>query len=161
MTAAIVTEALGKSYGRVTALEALSLRVEHGEVFGFLGPNGAGKTTTIRMLLGLVRPSAGTAQVLGQPAGAHGTALRSDVGYLPGDRLPTAIRLATAGNKNQTARLGLKPLRKRKRLREIELGDDPGHVRRRPQCSVGLRRDGRKDNRGIGKESIAMPKDER
>ena len=84
-TAALVTEGLGKSYGRVTALDALSLRVEHGEVFGFLGPNGAGKTTTIRMLLGLVRPSAGTAQVLGQPAGPHGTSLRSDIGYLPGE----------------------------------------------------------------------------
>ena len=83
------------------------------------------------------------------------------VDYLPGDRLPTAIRLATAGDKNQTARLGLEPLRKRKRLREIELGDDPGHVRRRPQCSVGLRRDGRKNNRGVGKEEIPMPEDER
>jgi ABC-2 type transport system ATP-binding protein len=84
MTAAIATFGLGKRYGRVTALEALSLRVEHGEVFGFLGPNGAGKTTTIRLLLGLLHPSAGTASVLGRPAGG-GTSARADVGYLPGE----------------------------------------------------------------------------
>jgi ABC-2 type transport system ATP-binding protein len=85
MDAAIVTTGLGKRYGAVTALDGLSLRVVSGEVFGFLGPNGAGKTTTIRLLLGLLRPSAGTAAVLGRPAGAAGTATRSDVGYLPGE----------------------------------------------------------------------------
>jgi ABC-2 type transport system ATP-binding protein len=85
MDAAIVTTGLGKRYGAVTALDGLSLRVESGEVFGFLGPNGAGKTTTIRLLLGLLRPSAGTAAVLGRPTGAAGTATRSDLGYLPGE----------------------------------------------------------------------------
>lgn len=85
MPAAIATSALGKRYGRVTALEDLSLRVESGEVFGFLGPNGAGKTTTIRLLLGLLQPTSGSAEVLGQPAGAAGTSARTDVGYLPGE----------------------------------------------------------------------------
>jgi len=85
MQAAILTQGLGKTYGRVTALEALSLRVESGEVFGFLGPNGAGKTTTIRLLLGLLRPSAGTGEVLGRPVGASGTLTRSEIGYLPGE----------------------------------------------------------------------------
>ncbi len=55
--------------GGVTAVDGLSLRVREGEVLGFLGPNGAGKTTTMRMLVGLVRPSAGRIQVLGQPPG--------------------------------------------------------------------------------------------
>ncbi len=87
MTAALETRGLGKVYGRVRALEDLSLLVEVGEVFGFLGPNGAGKTTTIRLLLGLLRPTAGLALVFGRPAGggAVGTELRRDVGYLPGE----------------------------------------------------------------------------
>ena len=56
-----------------------------GEVFGFLGPNGAGKTTTIRMLLDLIRPSSGTAQVLGRDAQKDGVELRRLVGYVPGE----------------------------------------------------------------------------
>jgi ABC-2 type transport system ATP-binding protein len=67
----IETRELGKRYeGRIVAVERLSLRVRRGEVYGFLGPNGAGKTTTLRMLLGLVRPTAGSALVLGAPPGS-------------------------------------------------------------------------------------------
>jgi ABC-2 type transport system ATP-binding protein len=84
-TAAIETHALGKRYGRHTALVDLDLRVERGEVFGFIGPNGAGKTTTIRLLLDLIRPSAGTARVLGLDARRDGVEVRRRVGYLPGD----------------------------------------------------------------------------
>ena len=61
---------LTKRYGpRITAVDGISLSVRRGEVYGFLGPNGAGKTTTLRMLLGLVSPSAGTVSVLGRPPG--------------------------------------------------------------------------------------------
>jgi ABC-2 type transport system ATP-binding protein len=60
----IETENLGKRYGDVTAVEGLSLRVEEGEIYAFLGLNGAGKTTTIRMLLGMIKPTSGTATVL-------------------------------------------------------------------------------------------------
>jgi len=84
-TAAIETRGLGKRYGRVRGLEDLSLRVEEGEVFGFLGPNGAGKTTTIRLLLGLLRPSAGAATVLGRAAAPGAAEVRGDLGYLPGE----------------------------------------------------------------------------
>jgi ABC-type multidrug transport system ATPase subunit len=67
----IETRELGKRYeGRIVAVDKLSLRVRRGEVYGFLGPNGAGKTTTMRMLLGLVRPTSGTALVLGAPPGS-------------------------------------------------------------------------------------------
>jgi ABC-2 type transport system ATP-binding protein len=59
--------------------------VEEGEVFGFLGPNGAGKTTTIRLLLGLIRPTAGEASVLGRPVSSRAVAWRAEVGFLPGD----------------------------------------------------------------------------
>jgi ABC-type multidrug transport system ATPase subunit len=67
----IETRALGKRYGeRVVAVDNLTMRVRRGEVYGFLGPNGAGKTTTLRMLLGLVRPTSGSALVLGAPPGS-------------------------------------------------------------------------------------------
>ncbi|MBN9199931.1 MAG: ATP-binding cassette domain-containing protein, partial [Microbacterium chocolatum] len=68
---AIATRGLTKRFGAQTAVSDLDLRVPRGAVFGFLGPNGSGKTTTIRMLLGLIRPSAGDARVLGTavPAG--------------------------------------------------------------------------------------------
>ncbi|MBA3415523.1 MAG: ABC transporter ATP-binding protein, partial [Chloroflexia bacterium] len=74
--------------GRVDALSDLSLGVPTGTIYGFLGPNGAGKTTTIRMLLGFVRPSAGSAHLLGHDCWRDGVAARSRVGYLvTGDAL--------------------------------------------------------------------------
>jgi ABC-type multidrug transport system ATPase subunit len=70
MTALLVeTTDLTKRYGPRAAVDHVGLRVRRGEVYGFLGPNGAGKTTTLRMLLGLVRPTAGTVRVLGAPPG--------------------------------------------------------------------------------------------
>ena len=70
-THVIETEALSKRYGEtIVAVDALDLRVRHGEVYGFLGPNGAGKTTTLRMLLGLIRPTSGAATVLDAAPGA-------------------------------------------------------------------------------------------
>ncbi|MFZ0216264.1 MAG: ABC transporter ATP-binding protein, partial [Candidatus Dormiibacterota bacterium] len=68
-------------YGRIEALNGLSMTVPRGEVFGFLGPNGAGKTTAIKLLLGLAQPTSGEAWVLGEPAGS--LAARQGVGYLP------------------------------------------------------------------------------
>ncbi|ALV40678.1 ABC transporter [Pseudarthrobacter sulfonivorans] len=76
---------LVKTFGRTRALDNLDLRVGPGEVHGFLGPNGAGKSTTLRVLLGLIRPTSGTARVFGldpwrDPVGVH-----RDVAYIPGD----------------------------------------------------------------------------
>ena len=65
----VETHGLTKRYGDRLADDAVDMRVRRGEVYGFLGPNGAGKTTTLRMMLGLIRPTAGTATVLGRPAG--------------------------------------------------------------------------------------------
>ena len=84
MTPAIRTEGLTKHFGDVVALDGLDLEVERGEIFGFLGPNGAGKSTTIRLLLGLIRPTAGRAWIDGVPVGDVAQAHRS-VGYVPGD----------------------------------------------------------------------------
>ena len=81
---AIRTDALTKRYGEdVLAVDRLDLRVEAGEVFGFLGPNGAGKSTTINMLLDYVRPTGGSATVLGMDAHDESEALRERIGVLP------------------------------------------------------------------------------
>ncbi|MCK6483269.1 MAG: ABC transporter ATP-binding protein [Phycisphaerae bacterium] len=81
----IAADQLRKHYGLVRALDGLHLRVPAGAIFGFLGPNGAGKTTTIRILLGLMRPTAGTATVFGLDAWRDSLRIRERVGYLPGD----------------------------------------------------------------------------
>ena len=86
MTPAIRTAGLVKDYGKVRALDGLDLEVQQGEVFGFLGPNGAGKSTTIRLLLDLLRPTAGTVEVLGQSPTEGGPALRARMGFLPGEQ---------------------------------------------------------------------------
>ena len=65
----VETRGLTKRYGSITAVNGLGLTIRRGEVYGFLGPNGAGKTTTLRMLLGLIRPTSGTARVLGEKPG--------------------------------------------------------------------------------------------
>jgi ABC-2 type transport system ATP-binding protein len=85
MTAAVETFGLVKRYRKVEALRGLDLAVPAGTVCGFLGPNGAGKTSTMRILMGLSRPTAGTARVLGAPVGSDGLAIRSRVGYLGQD----------------------------------------------------------------------------
>jgi len=82
----ILTVRLSKTYGKtVNALVDLDLRVEPGEVFGYLGPNGAGKSTTIRLLLGLIRPSGGTATLFGIDSWRQAVEAHRRVGYLPGD----------------------------------------------------------------------------
>ena len=83
--AAIRFEGLVKTYGDVRALDGIDLTVPRGEVFGFLGPNGAGKTTAIRILMDLIRPSAGRAEVLGFDAQRDTLEVRRRCGYLPGD----------------------------------------------------------------------------
>jgi ABC-2 type transport system ATP-binding protein len=81
----IAISGLVKDYGKVRALDGVDLEMRAGEVFGFIGPNGAGKSTTIRILLDLLRPSAGTVRVLGVDPHAGGPALRARLGYLPGE----------------------------------------------------------------------------
>ncbi len=79
---AITTRGLTKRYRDVVAVDGLDLEVRRGEIYGFLGQNGAGKTTTIRMLLGLVRPSAGEVRVLGTPMKPGTTDVLARVGFL-------------------------------------------------------------------------------
>jgi len=79
----IRTVALSKRFGDKTAVEDLSLEIAPGEVMGFLGPNGSGKTTTIRLLMGLLRPTSGHAEILGRDCHTDAVALKHDIGYLP------------------------------------------------------------------------------
>ncbi len=81
----IDTHGLSKSYKQVHALTGLDLRVPQHSIFGFLGPNGAGKTTTIKLLLGLIHPTAGSAQVFGLDSVRDSVAIRARIGYLPQD----------------------------------------------------------------------------
>jgi ABC-2 type transport system ATP-binding protein len=85
MAQAISVTGLTKSFGRTKALDGLDLHVATGEVHGFLGPNGAGKTTTIRVLLGLLKPDAGTATLLGGDPWRDATELHRRLAYVPGD----------------------------------------------------------------------------
>lgn len=82
---AITTSSLTKHYGATRAVVDLDLTVEQGEVFGFLGPNGAGKTTTIRLLMGLLNPTSGRAEVLGGDPRRDAIEIHRRVGYLPSD----------------------------------------------------------------------------
>jgi ABC-2 type transport system ATP-binding protein len=85
MTAVIQTEQLTKTYGIHRGITEVDLDVQEGEIYGFLGPNGAGKTTTMRVLLDLIRPTSGRAEVFGIETTADPVAIHRRVGYLPGE----------------------------------------------------------------------------
>ncbi|WP_327143361.1 ABC transporter ATP-binding protein [Nocardia sp. NBC_01327] len=134
MNEAIVeTDRLTKRYGPHTAVDAVSMTVRRGEIYGFLGPNGAGKTTTLRMLVGLIRPSGGTAAVLGARPGDPETLRRIGVliegpgfyPYLSGRdnlRVLAEYRGAARGEVEQVlARVGLAD-RGKDRFRTYSLG---------------------------------------
>jgi len=81
----IAAVGLSKDYGTGRGLFGLDLEIGAGEIFGFLGPNGAGKSTTMRLLLDLIKPTSGSARVLGVDTGNGGVEIRRRVGFLPGD----------------------------------------------------------------------------
>jgi ABC-2 type transport system ATP-binding protein len=85
MTTVIKATGLTKRYGDFTALNRLDLEVKKGEILGYLGPNGAGKTTTIRLLLGLIKPSEGSATVFDKDATHNAAELHQQVAYVPGE----------------------------------------------------------------------------
>jgi len=85
MDVVLRTDGLSKNYGAVRALDELTLEVGRGEVLGYLGPNGAGKTTTIRLLLGLITASAGSAQAFGLDVAHHKAEVHARLAYVPGE----------------------------------------------------------------------------
>ncbi len=76
---------LTKMYGKNRGIDGVSFSVEKGEIFGFIGPNGAGKTTTLRILVGLIFPTSGSATIFGKDCITDGSSIREDIGYLPGE----------------------------------------------------------------------------
>ena len=82
-TAAISTHGLTRNFGPLTAVDNVTFSVASGQFFGFLGPNGAGKSTTIKMLTGLLEPSSGTIEILGQPFTASALDLKRQIGVVP------------------------------------------------------------------------------
>jgi len=132
--AVVGTESLTKRYGRLLALDRLTLEVRAGEVLGFLGPNGAGKTTTLRLLMGFLRPTAGSARVHGLDTWRDRVAVHARTGYLPGD-----VRLWP----RMTARQAAGHLA---RLRG--LGHDPGITDLAKRLDVDLDRPVRELSRG-------------
>lgn len=81
----IVLDGLTKSYGKHRGIENISFSVERGEIFGFIGPNGAGKSTTIRTLMGLLKPTGGSASVFGLDCSRHAAEIAKKTGYLPSE----------------------------------------------------------------------------
>src|SRR5262245_8040804 len=81
--AVVEIKELTKKYGKFVALDRLSLTVERGQIMGFVGPNGAGKTTTIKILVGLARPTSGSARVAGADCVAEARRIKRLVGYMP------------------------------------------------------------------------------
>jgi len=84
-TIVVSTNGLSKSYGKVMALKSLDLAIPKHSIFGFLGPNGAGKTTTIKLLLGLIRPTGGSATVFGYDINRESVEIRRRTRYLAQD----------------------------------------------------------------------------
>ena len=131
-------EGLAKHYGRVHALEDVTLDVRQGEIFGFLGPNGAGKSTLIRLLLGYLHPTAGRGSVLGLDIVRDSVAIRRRSGYLPGgialDDGLSGLRLLD----DLAALSGRPPVRRAAICEKLELTD---RVLRRPirDYSRGMR----------------------
>ena len=76
---------LTKMYGKNRGIIDISFEVKEGEIFGFIGPNGAGKTTTLRLLVGLIFPTSGSASIFGKDCVEHGSTIRADIGYLPSE----------------------------------------------------------------------------
>lgn len=137
---AIATSGLGKVYSgtRTPALDDLTIDVREGEIFGFLGPNGAGKSTAIRLLLGFLHPTTGSATVLGLDIVRDSVAIRGRTGYLPGgiafwDGL-TGVRLLD----ELAALSGRPPVRRAELCERLELS--PATLRRRVRdYSRGMR----------------------
>lgn len=76
---------LTKKFGKFTALDQINLQVNEGEIYGFIGPNGAGKSTTIRTLLGMLKPTSGTAKIFGKDTWKDAVEIHKRIAYVPGD----------------------------------------------------------------------------
>ena len=140
-TPAVSIQGLTKRYGKLTAVNKLNLEADSGEILGFLGLNGAGKTTTIRILLDLLRPTEGTASILGYDCQKQTLQARAVVGYLPGE-LGVYLDLTGLEVLNLLARLGSRPLNEKYRHELQERFEFPDKDLRRKlrEYSTGMKR---------------------
>jgi len=152
MSWTIETETLAKRYGDVTAVDDLSLRVAEGEIYAFLGLNGAGKTTTIRMLLGMIKPTRGSATVLGKRVRLGSREPWAQVGYLV--EMPHAYPELTVCENLEVARR-LHPGTERKAISQVieRLGLAPYAGRR-----AGVLSQGNAQRLGLAKALLHDPK---
>jgi ABC-2 type transport system ATP-binding protein len=132
MTSAVCTTGLSKHFGVVRALEHVTLEIPRGVVFGLLGPNGSGKTTLIRLLLGLLRPNAGTAEVLGRSTQTHASDIRERCGALL-EHSGLYERLSAADNLDLYGRFwrlsaGARRARTKELLTDLALWDRRGEI---------------------------------
>jgi ABC-2 type transport system ATP-binding protein len=121
MTDVIIAESLTRLFGKIVAVDHISLSVKQGEIFGFLGPNGAGKTTTVRLLCGLIRPDDGKASVDGHDVVNEANEVRSIVGLLPEPELAGLYeRMTPIENLEYFARLyGVPENQTKSRVKEL------------------------------------------
>ena len=149
---AIETRDLTKTYGKVAALAGLTMSVPRGEVFGFLGPNGAGKTTVVKLLLGLVRRTAGWGTVLGAPLGDRNA--RRAVGYLP-----ELFRYQEWLTAREVLRLhcDLAGISQERRTREVDAALDTVGLVRRADDRVGTFSKGMQQRLGLGVALLGRP----
>ena len=140
-TPAVSIQGLTKRYGKLTAVNKLNLEAYSGEILGFLGLNGAGKTTTIRILLDLLRPTEGTASILGYDCQKQTLQARAVVGYLPGE-LGVYLDLTGLEVLNLLARLGSRPINEKYRHELQERFEFPDKDLRRKlrEYSTGMKR---------------------
>lgn len=109
----IVCEDLTKFYGKTRGIEGLDLTIDRGEIFGFLGPNGAGKTTTIRLLMGMLKPTSGSASILDLDSWRNSVEINLHTGNIPGDvHLYNQLRVQEHLDYIDRFRPGKDPLRK-------------------------------------------------
>jgi ABC-2 type transport system ATP-binding protein len=128
--AAIVARGLTRRFGKLTAVDAVDLTIPRAGIYGFLGPNGSGKSTTIRMLCGLLEPSAGTVEVLGHRMPRDAERMRSRLGYMT-QRFSLWDDLTVAENLGFMARIfGLDAAARRRRVEELTVEFDLGPVLR-------------------------------
>lgn len=152
---AIEVDGLRKRFGRTDALHGIDLAVPRNSVFGFLGPNGAGKSTTMKILVGLLRPTAGSATVVGHDVRHDSVAARASIGYLPQD-VSYWSHLTVRGVLNFTARQYLQGQRRdlANRVDEtIELAGLTRLARRR----VGKLSGGERQRLGVAEAWVGRP----
>jgi ABC-2 type transport system ATP-binding protein len=148
----VVTRALVKRYGEITAVDHVDLTVERGDVFGYLGPNGAGKTTSLRMLLGLIRPTAGSARLFGRDPVCDGAkALAGVAGFVEGPRFYPYL----SGRKNLRLLADYDGSDARSRIEEVL---ETVELRDRAKDRVGGYSHGMRQRLGIAASLLRQPR---